>query len=150
MARPPRGWATSASEPTGSRRRRREYDVLNRRVSTRTRPRLSTRCSRRRAAGSARSVDTYRGGVAMFTNTLMFDANRTGATVRQLFELGFGEGRLDIARRCIVAGAVDRSDPAAAGRDLAEHLGQVITTLHDAMSDLHVRVDDLVVAADRA
>ena len=86
----------------------------------------------------------------MFTNTLMFDANRTGATVRQLFELGFGEGRLDIARRCIVAGAVDRSDPAAAGRDLAEHLGQVITTLHDAMSDLHVQVDDLVVAADRA
>jgi predicted ester cyclase len=75
------------------------------------------------------------------------DIERNKATVRRVFEEGFGQGRLEVVDDCLAADAVDHHEVPDA--DFRAHLKGVITMLRAGMPDLAMAVEDLIGEGDR-
>jgi predicted ester cyclase len=76
------------------------------------------------------------------------DIERNKATVRRVFEEGFGQGRLDVVDECLAPDARDHHE-LGEGESFPAHLKGVITMLRDGMPDLRMTVEDLLAEGDR-
>ena len=79
--------------------------------------------------------------------TRVVDIERNKASVRRVFEEGFGQGRLDVVDEGLAADAVDHHE--APVGDFRNHLKGVIAMLRGAMPDLAMTVEDLIAEGDR-
>jgi predicted ester cyclase len=69
---------------------------------------------------------------------------RNKATVRRVFDEGFGQGRLDVVDEALSPDAVDRHPFEPGEADFREHLKAAITMFRAAMPDLVASVEDIV------
>jgi predicted ester cyclase len=72
---------------------------------------------------------------------------RNKATMRRVFDEGFGQGRLEVVDECLADGAVDHHE--VPDDDFRAHLKGVITMLRSGMPDLAMTVEDLIGEGDR-
>jgi predicted ester cyclase len=77
------------------------------------------------------------------------DIERNKATVRRVFEEGFGQGRLAVVDECLTPDAVDRHELPDETGSFRAHLKGVITMLRAGLPDLTMTVEDVIAEDDR-
>ena len=77
------------------------------------------------------------------------DIERNKATVRRVFEEGFGQGRLEVVDECLAPDAVDHHERPDGNETFRSHLSGVIVMLRAGLPDLKMSVQDLIAEGDR-
>jgi predicted ester cyclase len=77
------------------------------------------------------------------------DIEKNKATVRTVFEQGFGEGRLEVVDEALADDADDRHPFGPDEPDMRAHLKNAIRMFRAGIPDLSVKVADLIAEGDK-